>query len=247
MIEIDLPLERTPEALDSYLEQGFFRNGYLLALTPLICMQGDVYVTVPVRARLRGHRHGRTHARLLRRNAERFEVKIARPEIDEEREELYRITSARFGGFRMAMLADFLDVGPIEDFFDTWEVTVRERGRLVAASYFDCGERSVASLLGLYDRTYARESLGIYTMLLEMEYARERGMAHYYPGYVLQGHDWFDYKLRLGQMQYLAGSGRWQPISRLSRTSRLRERLYRRVRALERALAERDVACKRRF
>ena len=45
----------------------------------------------------------------------------------------------------------------MEDFFDTWEVTVRERGRLVAASYFDCGERSVASLLGLYDRSYYQD------------------------------------------------------------------------------------------
>ena len=149
VIEIDLPLERPPEALDDYLEQGFFRNGYLLAFTPLICMQGDVYVTVPVRARLRGHRHGRTHSRLLRRNAERFEVKIARPEVDDEREALYQLTSRRFGGFRMSRLADFLDTGPVEGFFDTWEVTVRERGALVAASYFDCGDESVASLLGL--------------------------------------------------------------------------------------------------
>lgn len=246
MLQVDLPLERGSYALDAYLARGWFRNGYLLALTPLICMQGNVYVTVPIRSRLRGHRHGRSNARLLRRNGERFEVRIARPEIDEEREQLYEQTSARFGGFRMAMLGDFLDAGPVEDFFDTWEVSVREGGKLVAASYFDVGEKSVASLLGLYDPVHARASLGIYTMLLEMEYAKERRLAYYYPGYVLQGHGWFDYKLRLGQMQYLGGGGRWRAISRLSRTSRLRERLYRRVEALERRLEEEGLRFARR-
>jgi arginine-tRNA-protein transferase len=246
MLEVELPIEHGPEALDSYLERGWFRNGYLLALTPIICMQGNVYVTVPVRARLRGHIHGRSNARLLRRNEERFRVEIARPEVDDDRERLYELTSQRFGGFRMALLEDFLDTGPVFDFFDTWEVTVRDGDKLVASSYFDVGENSVASLLGLYDPSYPRESLGIYTMLLEMEYAKARGLSYYYPGYVLQGHDWFDYKLRFGQMQYLTEAGDWRAISRMSRRSRLRERVYRRITALEAALARRGVRFQRR-
>ena len=233
MLEIDLPFGQSSEELDEYLSEGWFRNGYLLAFTPLICMQGDVFVTVPIRARLRGHQHGRSNARLLRRNGERYRVSIGRPQLDAERERLYQETSKRFGGFRMAMLEDFLDTGPVEGFFDTYEVAVRDGGKLIAVSYFDCGRESIASLLGLYDQRYPRASLGIYTMLLEMEYAKERGMAYYYPGYVLQGHDWFDYKLRLGQMQYRGATGSWRSISDMPRNSKLRQRLYRRIVALE--------------
>jgi hypothetical protein len=80
-----------------------------------------------------------------------------------------------------------------------------------------------------------------------MEYAKERGIAYYYPGYVLQGHDWFDYKLRLGQMQYLTEGGDWRAISRMSRRSRIRDRIYRKITALEEGLAKRDIPFERKI
>ena len=58
MLQVDLPIGQGPGALDGFLEQGWFGNGYLLAFTPLICLRGDVYVTVPIRAPCRTRRRG---------------------------------------------------------------------------------------------------------------------------------------------------------------------------------------------
>ena len=87
-------------------------------------------------------------------------------------------------------------------------------GQLIAYSYFDLGSNSAASIIGIYDPKLATFSLGYYTMLLEMQYCIEQGIRYYYPGYLVPGYDRFDYKLRLGPMQYYElRSDDWQPYS----------------------------------
>ena len=71
--------------------------------------------------------------------------------------------------------------------FDTREVRVWNGDRLVAFSWFDLGRESVQSLIGVYEPSMARQSLGFYTMLLEVQHALEQGLRFHYPGYVLPG------------------------------------------------------------
>ncbi|TAE61200.1 MAG: GNAT family N-acetyltransferase [Bacteroidetes bacterium] len=83
---------------------------------------------------------------------------------------------------------------------------------LVAVSYFDTGKDSLASLLAIYDPAFARFSPGLYTLAEEVELARELGKKFFYPGYILPGFSQFDYKMRIGQVQYLPAAGRWKPM-----------------------------------
>ena len=49
-------------------------------------------------------------------------------------------------------------------------------------------------------------------MLLEMDYCLEHGLKYYYPGYVVPGYERFDYKLRIGPVEYLQlSNGLWVP------------------------------------
>ena len=68
----------------------------------------------------------------------------------------------------------------------------------------------------MYDPEYDRYSLGFYTMLLEIEYCMELGLKFYYPGYVVPGYSRFDYKLRIGDVDYFdLYSKEWLPFSAL--------------------------------
>ena len=66
--------------------------------------------------------------------------------------------------------------------------------RLIGASFFDVGEDSLSTIYGMYDLAYGKQGLGIYTMLIEMEHARELGKPFYYHGYCYSCPSFYDYK-----------------------------------------------------
>jgi len=237
VIWFDLPTEPSSECLDRYLADGCFRAGSVMAYTPIVPCQGDVFAAVPVRARLAGYRFRKSQRRILRRNGRLLRVEIGPALGDAARERLYRLAQQRFSGYMYDSLSIMLDAEPFASLFETYEVAVYEEERLVAVSFFDVGRSSVASLLGLYDPEYARYGLGIYTMLVEIEHAIESGYRYYYPGFILLQNGRFDYKLGLGRMQFRSEDGRWRALSALPRRSRLCERIHRRVGELERHLA----------
>ena len=247
MIDVRFPIAEPPERLDAYLADGWFRSASTIARTPVLCADGDLQATIPVRTRLKGHSWSRSQRRTLRRNRERFELTIGPAVIDEERENLYASCKPRFSGVMAEELAGLFELDEEIELFDTREIAVRDHGRLVAVSYFDVGRRALAGLLGLYEREgdYERCSLGMYTMLEELEFGKENGFHYYYPGWILLGHGGFQYKLGLGQMQFRTGDGRWRSIDSLPESNRLCDRIRARSAALERALEQAGVGVRR--
>ena len=68
-------------------------------------------------------------------------------------------------------------------------------------------------------RVYKKYSLGLFTMLREIEYSMERKLLYYYPGYVVPGYPRFDYKLRIGEVEYFDLSlHTWRPHTGLAET-----------------------------
>ena len=79
------------------------------------------------------------------------------------------------------------------------------------------GLNSIASILGVYDEPYASYSLGFYTMLAEIDYGKKNQYQYYYPGYVVPGFPKFDYKLRIGDVDYYnTANDVWLPFSELN-------------------------------
>ena len=76
-------------------------------------------------------------------------------------------------------------------------------GRLLALS--------LASLLAAFHPDYSAYSLGTYTLLREIAFAQETGRSFFYPGYILDRTPLFDYKLRLGSMEFLGRDRVWHP------------------------------------
>ena len=96
---------------------------------------------------------------------------------------------------------------------------------LIGFSFFDVGITSIASIIGIFNQSYAKYSIGIYTMLIEIEYAKSMELKYYYPGYVAYEPSQFNYKLRLADAFdfYDWYSKRWIPFEKRNKKTRVNE------------------------
>jgi leucyl-tRNA---protein transferase len=92
------------------------------------------------------------------------------------------------------------------------EMTVCVDGRLVAVSYFDIGQKSVSAIYAMFDPDLASRSLGIFTMLREIEFAAESGVELYYQGYSYEGQSFYDYKKRFRGTECFDWKGNWASL-----------------------------------
>ena len=151
----------------------------------LLCIDANVFSVVNIRLDLHNHSLKKSHRKIKRKVEQRFTIAIGPAKINPSRQALYDQHKTRFKGFIHETLDEYLHAGFHSTVFDTHEIAVYDEDRLIAVSFFDLGERSMASLLALYDAEFSDYSLGTYTLLKEIEYGTMTGKKWYYPGYVL--------------------------------------------------------------
>ena len=171
--------------LDIYLSRGWYRMGQTIFTTHFLCFGNQFYSAIWIRLDLKDYQFRKSLRKILRKNDERFITKIGRSKINTEREQLYRIYREDFPGVIAPTLLDSLQDGEAFNIYHTKEFSAYDGQDLVALSYFDIGENSAASILGIYHPQYKSLSLGFYTMLKEIEYCLENGIRYYYPGNTL--------------------------------------------------------------
>lgn len=212
LVQYYYPQTLSPDRLDRYLADGWFRGANMLCRSQLVCFEEDLYSVMNIRLNLEDYSFKKSLRKLKNQNGRIFQAEIGLASVNEAKEKLYQGQKHRFKGFVFNTLSQFLYSDYWQSVFETYEVCVYDGDHLVAVSYFDVGKESVASILGLHDPAYQKYSLGMYTMLLEVQFAMASGMQFYYPGYVLDNYPKFDYKLRLGPMEHYDWYGNWQPI-----------------------------------
>lgn len=232
----------TPDELDDYLERGWFRIGQAMMTCRVVQFDGELRPAIWTRLPLHGHVFRKSSRKLLARNTRRFRVETARASIDDEREALYQRYLVVARGERSPTLVDFLYGDSDRDVFDTREISLWDGDTLVAFSWFDRGRTGVQSLIGVYDPTLERHSLGFTTMLLEVQHAQEEGLRYHYPGYVLPGDPAMDYKLRLGHVEFLdPWDQAWRSLAGLDGVALPTERLEGALREVRDALRRAGV------
>ena len=209
LVQTHFPQKLSPKRYDQYLASGWFRGSIMLYKMDLLCLESSLYSVINIRMNLEKHENKKRLRRILKKGKENFRIEVGPVYLTEDKERLYNIQKAKFHGFIHKSLHDFLYSGFQNTVFDTYEVCVYDDEKLIAASYFDLGEQSTASLLGTIDPKYSSYSLGILTMLIEVEFSKNNGFKWYYPGYVLKNHSGFDYKLRIGDFEYYNAKKRW--------------------------------------
>ncbi len=237
--EMHYPYLLSPRSLDDYLAKGWFRMGQMIFTCHYIFFKGQVYTPVWIRLDLTNYTFRKGLRKLLRKNGSQFSIVTRKARFDAEKEALYQKHRTRFEGYVSGTLKESLLDKHSDNIYDTMETLVYDGDRLVALSFFDLGDESMASIMGLFDPDYHKHSLGFYTMLLEIEFGIRTKRKFYYPGYVVEGYDAFDYKLRIGETDfYDLWSNTWKPYEQLNVEELPAIKLQNKLHEMERLLAQ---------
>lgn len=196
------PENLSPEELDIYLANGWYRMGQSVFTTHFLCFHQNFYSALWVRLSLKDYQFSKSLRKLVRKNYSAFEIKFQPAEITAEKEILYQKYKNKFPGQLAPTLEDSLHEGFDGDIFNTYETLVYDGDKLIAFSFFDLGDKAAASILGVYDHDYGKYSLGLFTVILEIIFCINNDFEFFYPGYVVPGNSRFDYKLRIGDVDY---------------------------------------------
>jgi arginine-tRNA-protein transferase len=207
-----------PGDLDAFLERGWRPTGQSIYTSDYLRTDDDeLHGCVQIRLPLQDFTFKKRHRKLLKRNGRRFRL-VHEPVAGMPDQELLNVNRLYMADHPEKTRED-LEYNVINDLgqrvLNTQVLRVYDRHRLAAFSYFDVGRRVMYTKTGIYDPEYKSHSLGLYTMLLEVEMALERGYDYYYPGYYSPSFAAFDYKLQLGPMEYRdITTGKWLPHAR---------------------------------
>lgn len=190
------------EDLDHFLFKGWFRSGQSINTSTILNFKSRLYSPVRVRLPLENYSFKKSLKKLWNKN-QIFKT-ICRPVIlNDEKEKLYSYFENKYKNEVPPTLKKYLLDGKDDSIYNTYEVAVYNNDKeLVAASFFDLGKKCMASILGIFNPSYEKYSPGIYTMLAEIQFGIDNGFEFYFPGYITPGYPKFDYKLRIGNLEY---------------------------------------------
>ena len=173
--------------------------------------QGTLTEVIPLRIPLESFEPSKSQRRNQRRNeAAGFRVVIRPTEITAEKQRLFQEHKDKFVDNVPDSIFDFLSTEPDCVPCPAGELSVYDEGRLIAASFYDLGKESLSTIYGMYDLAYQKHGLGIYTMLMEIAYARKLGKRYYYHGYCYGCPSFYDYKKTFQGVQAYDWSGQWK-------------------------------------
>ena len=199
-----------PEELDEMWAAGWRHFGPQFFRSSLMVDEMSLKRQVALRIAVDEFRPSKSQRRTLRKNADlEFGFGLCDPGCEEE--ELFHRHKARFERNVPNDLSEFLGSRPDLRPSPAVQLSVRLEGRLVAASFLNVGERSCSSIYAVFDPEESHRRLGIQTMLLELEYAKEQCLDFYYSGYATVESSCYDYKKQFSGLFFYDWSDSWRP------------------------------------
>lgn len=244
LVQTHFPRRLTRSRYDQYLASGWFRGSVMLYKMDLLCIDANVFSVVNIRLDLQKYHIKKRHRKIQRRVEQRFNITYGPAKVTPDKQRLYEQHKSKFKGFIHDTLEEYLYAGFHSTVFETMEICIYDGDCLVATSFFDLGDKSMASLLAVYDSNFHSFSLGTYTMLKEIEFGIQTGRKLYYPGYVLDLPSRFDYKLEMGEMEYYTPSKRWGKHSKFNPKETFAHALREQMESLKTSLFKENIAFK---
>jgi leucyl-tRNA---protein transferase len=174
----------SPDEFDRLLDGGERRSGRMVYRTQCPACQACEPLRVPVSR----FRPTPSQRRVLRRNEADVRVEMGPPAATAERLRLYNRHKLERGlaegdeslsevGYRTWL---------VDSCVDTREVRYFVEKRLVAVSILDFGRTSASSVYHFFDPDESARSLGVYSVLREIELCAQAGIEWYYLGFYVR-------------------------------------------------------------
>jgi leucyl-tRNA---protein transferase len=190
------------------MDAGFRRSGSVVYQP----MCGACRACIPVRVPVDKFAPTKSQRRVMRKNT-KIIVTVATPNPTREKWELYdryqrewhrKVESDRED---IASYVAFLYHSPIEslefEYRDPW-------GKLLGVGICDITPTSLSSVYFYFDPTEAFRSIGTYSALYEIQWARQMKLKYWYAGYWVKGCATMEYKTRFGPYETLDTDGIWR-------------------------------------
>ena len=198
----------TPDAMDLLLANAWRHFGTHFTRYNFGIYEDEIRSVLPLRVRVPDFKLSKSQRRVIRKNAD-LETTFRSIELTTETHNLVARHKQRFKFAVPGSIYDFLSNDPANTPCTAYEIRVTRNNELLAASFFDIGITSVSSIYGIFEPKELTRSLGIFTMLKEIEFAVEHGMNYYYPGYAYEGESFYDYKKRFSALETYDWNGNW--------------------------------------
>lgn len=164
---------------------------------------------VPLRVPVAEFRPSRSQRRTWRRNRD-LTVEFAAPRCSDEAFALYRrYLRHRHPDTPADETREHFEQSLYAAVVDSVEARYRLGEALIGVSLLDVCSRSVSAVYHFFEPAHARRRLGVFSVLAEIEYARQLGAPWYYLGYLVAGARTMAYKADYRPHELLR-DGVWQ-------------------------------------
>lgn len=193
----------SPDATALVISRGYRRCGsiYYAVSCP------NCRACTPYRLTVDGFVPSKSQRRVLSRNRD-LQIVVGEPELTDEKRELY----LKYSEHQHPNDERSVEAGPprsTEELLDTLEVQLysnpastrefqllAEGGRLLGFGIMDISSDTVSAVYNVYDPSEDRRSLGTFSILWTLQWAKDQGMSYVNLGYFISGHPKMDYKRR---------------------------------------------------
>jgi arginine-tRNA-protein transferase len=193
-----------PDLYAHLVDRGFRRAGRIVYRPRCRACRA----CLPIRIRVSEFTPTRSMRRTARCNAD-VTVDVAEPEATDEKYDLFcRYLDAQHDDTMersYEAFYGFLYDSPTE----TLEFRYRVGRRLIGVSLADKLSGGLSSVYMSFDPDFARRSLGTFSVLWELDYARRGGAPYYYLGFYVAQSPKMAYKGRFRPAEILVGENRW--------------------------------------
>ena len=137
--------------------------------------------------------------RVLKRGDKCLTIRVGQPSIDEHRLSIFNLHRTRRG---LGDSESEYQINDYEGFLvdtclpQTLELSFWINDALAGISIVDCGRTSLSAVYTFFDPMHSKLSLGTYSILKQIEYARDSGRQYTYLGMVVLENQHLSYKTR---------------------------------------------------
>ena len=191
---------------DVRLRMGYRRTGEFLYQTNCPRCRACQSIRIDVE----DFEFSRNAKRVVNRGDKRFSQTIAELQADHERVALFNKHRRARGLAKRDTDIDLEEYiwGFVRSCLDSFEITYRHNGQLVAVAICDSGKNSLSAVYTYYDPEFPRDSLGTYSILKQIQLCAQRNMEHLYLGFYVEGSPHMVYKSRFRPHERLV-EGKW--------------------------------------
>jgi arginyl-tRNA--protein-N-Asp/Glu arginylyltransferase len=205
-----LCLEASPQEMDQFWAEGWRHFGIFFFRYRTIVHGNKLYSVLPLRLDITRFALTRSLKRVLAINRD-IDTSIRPSSLDKAKQALFLKHRRRFIENVPTSLENFLSPVPDSVPCRNLELCIYLKKRLLGVTFLDLGKTATSAVYAIFDPAEAKRSLGILMMLHSIQFSREEGYRHYYPGYAYHEPFTYDYKKRFVGLEYLDWQAGWKP------------------------------------